>query len=123
MWTLVLPQHTYLNFMAVTSLEQGQPYVWRQDTAFATSWSGWWVATEGKTHPMWSGLGALPGRPCTLGLPWNPVSRSPWVKCKGPDLASVWICLWVEGPLPEECIDGSGLPLHGSECFILEILG
>ena len=59
--------------LTVTSLEQVQPHVWRQDTGFVASWPGWWVAKDGKTHPMWSELGALPGRPCTLGLPWSPL--------------------------------------------------
>ena len=66
---LALLQLTHRSSMAVTSLEQVQPHVWRQDTGFLASWSGWGVAKAGKTHPTWSGLGALLERPCTLGDP------------------------------------------------------
>lgn len=121
-WTLALLQLTYRSAMTVTSLEQVQPHVWRQDTGVLASWPGWWVAKDGKTHPMWSDLGALAGRPCTLGLPWSPLRpHHPWSSAR-PDLASVWICLWVEGPLRGDRIHGSGLPLHGSQCFSLKIL-
>lgn len=68
------PAHM-LQFWQWPPLEQVQPHVWRQDTGFLASWPGWWVAKDGKTHPMWSELGALRGRPCTLGLPgalWRP---------------------------------------------------
>ena len=70
------------------------------------------------------------GKPTPRGRAWAPSwrdpalleTRSPSVKCTRPDLASVWICLWVEGPLQGERIDGSSLPLHGSERFILKSL-
>lgn len=68
-----------------------------------------------------------PGRPPGETLhPWFTLEPSetwsPSVKCTRPDLASVWICLWVTGPLQGARIDGSSLPPHGSERFILKSL-
>lgn len=68
---------------------------------------------------MLLGLGALPGSPCTLGLPSEGTLR----QMHGPRPRLPVDLPLGRGPLPGECVNGSGLPLHGSELFALETLG
>lgn len=113
----------------MTSWEQVQLHDCKQDAErIPISWSGWW-AEEGKTHSC--GQARAPSQGDCAPLVYPVALGDQVTLSQAQDLNSLWTCLWVEGHSfaphpalpPAECINGSGLPLHGSELFILETSG